>query len=878
MRRNIDYKGLTRLPSDHTSFDGEMEEVFNLVNVNGELRPYVTPDQIGTLSGRLVFIHKNEGWEHFITLDGANIKAYTHDEATGTFTEIGTIVNIYGEEFRQIEQIGNTLIILTDYEVKYAMWQNDVYRYIGNQLPFPRISFSLNQLSADSKWLNLDGFSEDIDKLWRTDGYSGRRGGSSGSITPWAEPVPGTSSGRYDKDGNPIPGRTGTVSSSGSTAVVRESVVSTDFENMVRGAINKQLEAYRKSGKYIFPFFIRYALRLYDGTLTKHSPPILMTPTKFYPFVAGLKGATGGARPQEDKLYVSFQPSELKYSYQAITGIDNFKDIITSVDVFMSEPIYTYEQDGVINGVMDKPDEIVTTQVNKILGGIYFDKDTTLKNIAQVGQFYKILSIPLEKFEAASGTVNYNPDSTEYLVQNELMTDEYQSHHRIIAESVFVYNHKIHLSGIEQFLFAGFSYGGSAGFLSYHVGNLKPSGLYASVQNNPFIYYPDARGTLLVAKYGESTAEKYKEYPLSAHTALNGSFYLNPSLDAFNPANDDKANVPYQGYTGKPNSESLGNTLFVSTLQNPFVFPASGRVTLPLGKIIAVASNTQAISAGQFGQFPLYLFTDDGIWTMEVSTDGRYMTRQPISREVAINRNILQMDRHIAFISKKGLMILSGTETECISDIIREVNTRSSKLGITSLINALDKSELQNIYNTVTIEEYMKDAELAHEYLNGDGRIYLINRSYPYSYMFDIRSKSWSKVAGRYRNSTNNYPDCYVQNTGGDIFNLASLREETGEITAMYISRPIRSGDELFSLTQVYQTGIFRRNKLATCIYASRDGLSYQAIASSINQLLLIKGSPYKYYKIVAIADLMANESLSYVTIDTSLKYTNRIR
>ena len=254
------------------------------------------------------------------------------------------------------------------------------------------------------------------------------------------------------------------------------------------------------------------------------------------------------------------------------------------------------------------------------------------------------------------------------------------------------------------------------------------------------------------------------------------------------------------------------------------------------------------------------------------------MTRQPVSREVAINRNILQMGRHIAFISKKGLMILSGTETECISDIIREVNTRSSKLGITSLINALDKSELQNIYNTVTIEEYMKDAELAHEYLNGDGRIYLINRSYPYSYMFDIRSKSWSKVAGRYRNSTNNYPDCYVQNTGGDIFNLASLREETGEITAMYISRPIRSGDELFSLTQVYQTGIFRRNKLATCIYASRDGLSYQAIASSINQLLLIKGSPYKYYKIVAIADLMANESLSYVTIDTSLKYTNRIR
>ena len=49
------------------------------------------------------------------------------------------------------------------------------------------------------------------------------------------------------------------------------------------------------------------------------------------------------------------------------------------------------------------------------------------------------------------------------------------------------------------------------------------------------------------------------------------------------------------------------NKLYVSEMFNPFFFPAKSRVTLPVGEIITVSSNTKAISSGQFGQFPFFM-------------------------------------------------------------------------------------------------------------------------------------------------------------------------------------------------------------------------------------------------------------------------------
>ena len=76
-----------------------------------------------------------------------------------------------------------------------------------------------------------------------------------------------------------------------------------------------------------------------------------------------------------------------------------------------------------------------------------------------------------------------------------------------------------------------------------------------------------------------------------------------------------------------------------------------------------MATGTKAVSEGQFGQFPLYAFCDDGIWALEPSSDGTYASKQPVSRDVCSNpRGITQTDNAVIY-TTQGLKIQGSTVT-----------------------------------------------------------------------------------------------------------------------------------------------------------------------------------------------------------------------
>ena len=135
-------------------------------------------------------------------------------------------------------------------------------------------------------------------------------------------------------------------------------LVSPEFSNYVKGQINSRIEKYTNKGYFIFPFFIRYAIRLFDGSLVKHSPPILILPSKFIPFQAGIHGTT-------DTIYVYFQDvHKLQISFSA-TDISDYADIIEGVDVFISDSIYTYNYSGDITGHRTNPLYDATSQFTR---------------------------------------------------------------------------------------------------------------------------------------------------------------------------------------------------------------------------------------------------------------------------------------------------------------------------------------------------------------------------------------------------------------------------------------------------------------------------------------------------------------------------------
>ena len=871
-KKYIRYKGITRLPSDHDAFDGELEDVVNMSITGGELRPVLPPELIGTIPGQFIFVHKNQGYEHFIFLDGNVVKSSNYEN--GVITLIGDVVNIGVSSLIKVDAVGNTLIILTTEDILYALWKDGSYKTLGSQIPFPLLNFYLTSQSTISIVKTYDSYVDDLTKIKTVSGSyvnTGNRG----------TPIPGTSSGRtstsrtYTEDQTAAPTAVSGNIVIGRTVYDRESIVSTDFENEIFGVINEKIAQIHEDGSLLFPFFIRYAIRLYDGTLVRHSQPFLMLPTKFIPFLAGVTSY------EENMVGFYFTPSKMYFNSSMIEALQPFSDIVKSIDIFISKPVYTYVSDGQINGSVINP---ISSNPEKIFAGLIKSKESILEEIESVGNFFLLSSIPINAASVSASSQSIKIEGIDNIVSKEVMTDDYLSHAKIIAEHAYIYNHKLHLTGVKQKPFTGFCYS-LIGDIFYEIrdyGKVKASTSHY-VGPQPFLFYPSIKAahiTYFAEAHGLPTILPVP-ITLSEHKYLNGAFYLDPDL---NPVSLSSVN---SGVAPDTHFQDLQSTIFVSVHQNPFVFPASSRITLPVGRILSVASNTEAISQGQFGQFPLYAFTDDGIWALEINSDGRYVARQPVSRDVVINPNIMQMDKALAFVTGKGVTLLSGVNTEPISEIIRENNIRSSKISITGVISALETAELltadmgtalMGAYESVPFETFSAGASLAYDYITGGGRIFVINPLYNYAYVFDLGSATWSKIIASYKRVVNNYPDCYVQDAGGVVYNLAHIPAATNtKTTCMIITRPISYEDYNFVIRSLAHRGIFK-SALNVVIYASRNGVDYSPIMHRRERLIRMNGSGFKYYKLLVVAELDPNEAMSGIEIDFMVKYPNRMR
>ena len=437
MVSNIEYKGMSRVPSAQASFAGEMEEVYNLVSRNGELKPVAPPDLIGEVQGNLRFIHKTAEFEHFIVVEGNFIKAYKYNkEATIQISETAMpIVNIGQSTLHSIEAVGNTVIVVTDKDIHYSLWSKDKSAYIdlSTDIPFPVIDFytSLAHESLPEEYYHAfedEDMKRDIDRIRGIKGWKIKTKKKFLGI-------------KYGYDRQEIKNEQGTL-------------VTTAFDNNIKGHINSGLAEIEKDKCHIFPFFIRYAIRLYDGTLIKHSQPILITPTKFMPFYAGLISTS------KDNYGVRIRfltPSKLHYTLKKVAQLQPYEDIIEGIDIFMSDYIYTYNYDETINGFIPNPDSIPSIPV--LFGGIFKSNDDILSDITSTSNFYKVKSLSMKDLKTNGIYDILDVENIESLVNQEPMTDDFLSHDKVTARNAFSYNNKLHLSGIKRTKFKGFAYG-----------------------------------------------------------------------------------------------------------------------------------------------------------------------------------------------------------------------------------------------------------------------------------------------------------------------------------------------------------------------------------------------------------------------------------
>lgn len=904
MIKDINFSGLSTSPSDYECPDGALATSISLIAEDNQLKPIASPvpKSIGlSASQKPVFIHQTTSYKHFIILSSSNAVSWIDAEAQSPQTPVH-LDTFSGLDIYQFSSVGNTLIILASDGMHYFLWKGDSSSYlnIGSSMPECSISFGLQ---AEMK---------------RTDEFEISLGIPLDKIYD-----------EFDDDHK------------------------SSISDQVLAKINKFIaeEAVQK-GRFIFPFLVRYAYRLYDGSLTRHSAPILMicssgpTPRVFWYSITPDANAYISA-----KLRVAAPVHSLDYALMSpLDDLKKWSDIIKSVDIFISAQIYTYDQNGqcsrFINAGANTADFdglagfSVCKHTNQAVpsstyplryqkntfgklyaftftpgnlasrpGGILVtperSADAVKEDIRSCSQFYLLHSIRIDDLKSQRTVIPVKEDYLPSLVAREAMTDDYDSHDKIIPSHAFPYNARLNISGIKKQLFRGFDpyslFNYSDGFVYNwsdasptvadftdglivavfikHEGKdivvLSPAGSCGNRAPLLFFYYPNVNAYKAVFIRTSGIDLPAVTVQLEPHGFLNGAFWFAGWNEPAGVSQSRPAQSPLADRT-----VDVLNKIYTSSINNPFHFPLLGINTVGTGRIFAISSAAKALSQGQFGQFPLYAFTDEGVWALEVSSTGSYSARQPITRDVILpGSQPLQMDSAVLFATDRGIMLISGSQTQCISDVINYSHHFDilQLPGMARLYALLDHPADDTCLPTAPFLSFISGAGMLYDYVHQHVIIY--NPSFSYAYLYSLKSSQWGMIHSTIQAGINAYPEALAVDHNGSLLNFSSANG--APVPGLLVSRPIKldAPDVLKTIDTLILRGHFRRGHVQSALYASRDLFNWHLVWSSKDHYLRgFRGTPYRYFRIASLASLLPDESVFGASIQFNPRLTDQPR
>nr|DAM56867.1 MAG TPA: hypothetical protein [Caudoviricetes sp.] len=896
MRKEILYGGYTANPSDQTCPDGDLSIATDLVHEYGTLGPAFKPSTILELSqgDRVVFVHHTTLYKHYIVLNGVTLRWIDAND-TKTVAMIKSFGS--GTTVHSVNAVGNTLVVLTTEGMYYFLFkpEKNFYLFLGNHIPEVPIAFSLQW-----EWKQSDKFNAEVGGKRLSMKYADDQ-------TKDAFVVP-----FYDGD---------TLGGVPNSEAVSNRVMGKANKFIADNATNK--------GRFMYPFLVRYALRLYDGSCTMLSAPVLMpcvTGCSPIPVVTNWNWNDNNYFKGWELILLApvFDLVYRVVDSAAIDEIKNWKDIVASVDIFITKPVYTYD----INGKITKNDYIssincsvygkditpistggsgggygITNAATRAKNLVYeknADKgvrigfitplpaksaDAVESEIEEASSFFFLKSIKIDELSTILTKVDVKSDYLQSLVNRETLKDDYDSHDLLMPKYSFTYNSRLNLTGISKKLFQGFRpdtmsmYMSSGHVLSDVWVYIKQDGRDLVVHTKAttttygdifYFYYPNANAYKAVVHSDGS----YIEYPLSGHPSLNGAYYFKglatPSTTVSSAPGESDDCVVLQL-----------SKLYTSQVNNAFYFPVAGIKTVGTGVIMAISSAARALSMGQFGAFPLYCFSTDGVWAMKVENDGFFKPAQPITRDVCLSvESILQIDTAVLFVTARGIMVIEGSETKCISDSIdsKVVFDPTMLPGLEKLLEkeGVDKSKL----TFAPFLQYAAGCRMSYDYIHQ--RIIVFNPNYAYSYIFSMKDKSWTMMLFSAYRPVNDYPNALAQLDNGNLVSFSAPDTKSEDsVKSVVVTRPFKLDlpFDLKTVNTIIQRGLFRHGHVKQALYGSRDGFNWFLVWSSVDEYLRgFSGSPYKYFRLALVCDLQATENLSGCSVQFTPRMTDRPR
>ena len=661
--------------------DGESFMLVNMRPKNGALEPIPPRKKVRSFERPYykLHLHKSTGFEHLIGLrQSSNSWSAFYEPEDGE--NVALYENI-PSRVTGVEQSGNLLVFVTDSEMYYTLWRNNAYTSYGTLPEIPPVRFCYDGKVYKHEENYCDYYKLPKRQIYEVDELI--------SHEYWV-------------------------------GIINHAI--RKLQEKYENSPNYGAKTYFRGGFFTDAVFARYAFRLFDGTHVKLSPPILLMPPQD---IKNLKYATGYTRISSNtfeggdpiisellkgKVYLSgseyvrvcgFVPT-IEYD---LTGLKKYEGLIQSVDIFLTPLL----------GISSAEDWRKSKRESFVTPAI-------LEKIQGASTFYKIRSLELGENTHQTPERLLKTDADVYKWANiehqeQLPVDTF-SHHAQGADMSHMYNKRLHLANTTTSFFKGFNYdffrweidgndhllenynawpiragwGESFGALFgfYTEGeslviatDIETDGVAHTVYApyewketdkdmrgimSAFISYPDPRAKRMRFYYvNAGTWHLRKELELKSHDFLNIAYFLDSELQPVFVPNNGGNPVTKPDTSVTPRITEKGK-LKVSEVNNPLRFP-NQNVNRFAGGILAISSNLMNAADRNFGQFPLYVFTDEGIWAMQVgSGDAPYASAQiKVLGEAPVSRVVGSTPYGVVYIAKGGLFLINGQSCVSIS-------------------------------------------------------------------------------------------------------------------------------------------------------------------------------------------------------------------
>lgn len=319
----------------------------------------------------------------------------------------------------------------------------------------------------------------------------------------------------------------------------------------------------------------------------------------------------------------------------------------------------------------------------------------------------------------------------------------------------------------------------------------------------------------------------------------------------------------------------------VSAQNNPIYFPVRNSYRCQ-GNIITIGYALEPISNVEIGRYPLYVFTDRGIFVLAQGTgDVLYGELNNINTDIVTATT--QTRTGVAYIANGGVYVLNGRQSIKLSlPIEGRYDTRIRQATAYSECCMTDKLyDVSNLLSFVRVDEYSDGAIMI--YSSAADELIISNHNYLYSYVFSFIYKQWRKIEGVYDALNNNYICKTVLQSssaakaavGKILVSSAVIVPEHnfgckahGQYTGDYESRENEKYALVISDTQVSVSVFGYPTSLAIIMSTLTKNIEYLDDYYNNGVLNIYYGLEYEQGIVVKLLNLTTNSEVFNITLD----------